>query len=139
MEWDETEPEETKTKRVIDGLLGILGACVESKTVKRFMHTSTTSAVVFDGKDLETRDEASWTDIDFVRNSSMKGNSYAVAKTLAERAALEFGQEHGLEVISLLPTWVHGPFFIPRCPNSVLVFLALILGMFDIYFLSCQS
>nr|QLM00655.1 dihydroflavonol 4-reductase [Ziziphora clinopodioides subsp. bungeana] len=129
MEWDETEPEETKTKKVIDGLLGILKACIESTTVKRFMHTSTASAVVFDGKDSETsRDEDSWTDINFIRNLGLKGNSYAVTKTLAEKTALEFGQEHGLDVISLLPTWVHGPFFIPRCPNSVLVFLALILG-----------
>lgn len=130
MEWDDgTEPEETKTKRILGGLLGILKACHESTTVKRFMYTSSTSTVIFDGKGSDMRDEASWTDVDFMRNLGMQGASYPIAKTLAERMALEFGQEHGLDVICLVPTWVHGPFFIPRCPNSVLVFMALILGI----------
>ena len=39
------EPEEIVTKRTIDGALGILKACLNSKTVKRVVYTSSASAV----------------------------------------------------------------------------------------------
>ncbi|PIN23800.1 Flavonol reductase/cinnamoyl-CoA reductase [Handroanthus impetiginosus] len=128
MEWDEKETEETKTKRVIDGLLGILQASLDLKTVKRFVYTSSATAVVFNGKDLDIMDEDSWTDVEFMRSLGLYGESYVMIKTLAERTALEFGEKHGLDVVTLVPTWINGPFFGPRCPNSVRASLALIFG-----------
>lgn len=131
MEWNEEETEDTKTKRVVGGLLGILQASLESKTVKRFLYTSSATAVVFNGKDLDIIDEDSWTGIDFLRSLALHGDSYVITKTLAERTALEFGEKHGLDVVNLVPTWIHGPFFGPHCPNSVRSCLALIFGMFS--------
>ncbi|KAI3444688.1 hypothetical protein Pfo_001353 [Paulownia fortunei] len=128
MEWEEKETEDTKTKRVIGGLLGILQASLDSKTVKRFVYTSSATTVIFNGKDLNSMDEDSWTDMDFMRSLRLHGGSYVITKTLAERTALEFSEKHGLDVVTLVPTWIHGPFFGPRCPNSVKASLALIFG-----------
>ncbi|MED6160289.1 hypothetical protein PIB30_050198 [Stylosanthes scabra] len=48
-----TEPEELVTKRTIDGTLGILKACLNSKTVKRVVYTSSGAAVSRTGKEEE--------------------------------------------------------------------------------------
>ncbi|KAL7158537.1 hypothetical protein ABFS83_02G150400 [Erythranthe nasuta] len=112
MEWNENETEETKTKRAIGGLLGILQASLDSKTVKRFVYTSSASTVIFNAscKNLDTIDEKSWTDFDFLRSLGLKGASYVITKTLAERTALEFGEKNGssLEVVTLVPPFIHG-------------------------------
>ncbi|KAK4493214.1 hypothetical protein RD792_017916 [Penstemon davidsonii] len=128
MEWDEKETEEAKTKRVINGLLAILQASLDSKTVKRVVYTSSASSVVFNGKELNIIDESSWTDIDYLRSLGLYGDSYVITKTLAETPALEFGEKHGLDVVTLIPTWIHGPFINPRCPNSVRTYMALMFG-----------
>ncbi|KAK6162494.1 hypothetical protein DH2020_002335 [Rehmannia glutinosa] len=128
MEWDEKETEDAKTKRVIGGLLGVLKASLDSKTVKRFVYTSSATSVVFNGKDLNIIDEECWTDIDFMRGLGLYGGSYVITKTIAEKTALEFGEKHGLDVVTLVPTWIHGPFLGSRCPNSVRTSLALIFG-----------
>ncbi|KAG8391666.1 hypothetical protein BUALT_Bualt01G0211000 [Buddleja alternifolia] len=133
MEWDEKETEETKTKRVINGLLGILQASLDSKTVRRVVYTSSATSVVFNGKDLDIMDEECWTDVDYVRSLGVYRGSYVVNKTLAERAALEFGEKYGLDVVTLVPTWIHGPFFARRCPNSVRLSMALIFGYEENY------
>ncbi|KAM7472108.1 hypothetical protein LguiA_010291 [Lonicera macranthoides] len=128
IDFEEHEDEETQTKRAINGTLGILRACLNSKTVKRVVYTSSASAVVFNGKGLEMEDENSWTDVDFVRGIKPFGGCYFISKTLTERAVLEFGEKNGLDVVSIIPTFVHGPFMVPRCPGSVRTSLAMIFG-----------
>ncbi|XVE76968.1 hypothetical protein DITRI_Ditri13aG0023700 [Diplodiscus trichospermus] len=123
------EPEELITERAISGTLGILKACLKSKTVKRVVYTSSSTTVAFNNKDMDMVDESFWTDLDFVREK-LKPNlrSYTISKILTERAALEFGAEHGLDVVTVIPTFVVGPFICPKFPGSVHVSLALILG-----------
>ncbi|KAL3829574.1 hypothetical protein ACJIZ3_018376 [Penstemon smallii] len=99
LDFEEKEPEKTKTKRVVNGVHAILQACLDSKTVKRVIYTS-----------------------------SVTGGAYVVTKTLTEKTALEFGEKYGLDVVSVLPTWITGPFICSHVPDSVLVSLALILG-----------
>ena len=63
------EPEEVLTKRALKGSLGILQACIDSKTVKKVVYTSSASTVVFIGKKhTEVLDEESWSDIDIFRS-----------------------------------------------------------------------
>ncbi|XP_057435471.1 vestitone reductase-like [Lotus japonicus] len=123
------EPEEVVTKRTVDGALGILKACVNSKTVKRVVYTSSGSAASFSGKDGgDALDESYWSDVDLLRKVKPFGWSYAVSKTLAEKAVLEFGEKHGLEVVTLIPTFVVGPWVCPKLPDSVERALVLVLG-----------
>ncbi|KAF5453373.1 hypothetical protein F2P56_028278 [Juglans regia] len=133
---EDKEAEETITKRSIEGALGILNACLNSQTVKRVVYTSSVAAVLYSGKDVDDEvDESVWSDTDFIKALKPYGASYAVSKTSTERAVLEFGEKHGLEldVITIIPSLVIGPFICPKLPNSVSIALAMILGKEDAY------
>lgn len=128
LDFAEKESEETKIKRSKTAMHGILQACLDSKTVKRVVYTSSISAAALSGS--EMIDESSWTNVDLVRSLKAFGGPYVVTKTLAEKAALEFAEEHGLDLVSILPTWTTGPFICPNVPDTVYVSLATILGVY---------
>ncbi|KAG7992793.1 hypothetical protein I3843_02G145700 [Carya illinoinensis] len=136
VDFEDKEPEEIVTKRSIDGALGILNACLNSQTVKRVVYTSSAAAILYNGQDVDDEaDESVWSDVDFIKALKTHGGSYAVSKTLTERTVLEFGEKHGLEldVITIIPSLVIGPFICPKLPGSVSVALAMILGNEDAY------
>ncbi|WCJ22859.1 NAD(P)-binding Rossmann-fold superfamily protein [Euphorbia peplus] len=135
VDFEEKEPEEQITKRAIDGTLGILRACLESKTVKRVVYTSSASAVQFSGKQgVDLLDESVWSDVEFIRSlGKFSFGPYMISKTLTERRALEFGEQHGLDVVSVIPSFINGPFICPKFPGSVHTSLAMILGERDQY------
>jgi nucleoside-diphosphate-sugar epimerase len=54
---------------------------------------------------------------------------YYMAKTLAEQATLQFGSDHGIEVVTIVPSLVYGPSITPTVPNSIEETLALITCM----------
>ncbi|KAL0425855.1 UNVERIFIED_CONTAM: Dihydroflavonol 4-reductase [Sesamum radiatum] len=80
-------------------------------------------------------DESCWTDVEFIRSRSV----YIVTKTLAEKAALDLAEELGLDLVSVIPTWITGPFICAHCPDSVYVSMALILGTFLILLLMLNN
>ncbi|KAJ7962200.1 Dihydroflavonol-4-reductase [Quillaja saponaria] len=127
------EPEEVVNKRTIDGTLGILKACLNSKTLKRIVYTSSASAVVFNGKDIEVMDESFWSDVDYIRSLNSSGDSYFISKTLTEKSALEFAEQHGLDLVTIIPSFVFGPFICPKLPASVYTSLAMVFGDKDQY------
>ena len=90
-----------------------------SKTVNRAVYASSSSAVTFNGKGDEVADESFWSGIDNIKASKLFGWSYAISKTLTEKAVLEFGEENGLDVVTVVPTFVLGPFICPKLPGSV--------------------
>ena len=51
---------------------------------------------------------------------------YLVAKTMAEKAAWEFAKENGLDLVTIQPSLVLGPFITPLMPASIKISLALI-------------
>ncbi|KAK4267770.1 hypothetical protein QN277_024507 [Acacia crassicarpa] len=130
MDFEKNEPEEIITKRAIDGALGILKACLTSKTVKRVIYTSSASACSFNSKEVdEVKDECAWSDVDYLRSFKKSGFwNYAISKTLTEKAVLEFGERNGLDVVTLLPTFVVGPFICPNLPDSILSTLYFAFG-----------
>ncbi|KAB1218953.1 Vestitone reductase [Morella rubra] len=128
VDFEDKEPEEVVTKRSIDGALGILKACLNSRTVKRVVYTSSAAAVVANGKDVDAMDESFWSDAGFLKGLKAFGTSYAISKTLTERAVLEFGEKHGLDVLTVIPSLVVGPFICPKFPGSVRSALAMVLG-----------
>ncbi|MFS7932675.1 putative (3R)-2'-hydroxyisoflavanone reductase [Helianthus anomalus] len=96
---------EVLTEKTVNGALGILQACVDSNTVKKVVYTSSKSAVMFNGKKhTEVIEFIAW---------------YHISKTMTEKAILEFGEKEGLDVVTVHPTFVYGPFLGPECPNSV--------------------
>ncbi|CAJ2671086.1 unnamed protein product [Trifolium pratense] len=131
IDFEQNEPEEIVTKRTIDGALGILKACKNSKTVKRVIYTSSASAVYWQDKEKDVMDESYWSDVNILRNLKPFAWSYAVSKTLAEKAVLEFGEEHGLDIVTLVPTFVVGPFICPKLPGSVYGSLSFLFGDID--------
>ncbi|THG21410.1 hypothetical protein TEA_008506 [Camellia sinensis var. sinensis] len=126
--FEENVPEEVTNERAINATLGILQACVNSKTVKRVVYTSSAFTVLYNDKNLGMIDESHWTDIDYVRAQKPFGASYIISKTLAERAALEFAKDHGLNLVSLIPPMIIGPYLCPHCPGSVYTALAVIFA-----------
>ncbi|KAI3957157.1 hypothetical protein MKW98_002784 [Papaver atlanticum] len=117
-------------KTMIDRNLDILKACLKSKTVKRVVYTSTAAAVVVNqtGFLAEVLDENSWSDVDFCRSVKLPGSSYVIPKTIIEQEALKFGDDNGLDVISIIPSMVVGPFICPHLPFSISMSLGPILG-----------
>ncbi|XP_060218831.1 vestitone reductase-like [Lycium barbarum] len=128
MDFEDEEVDEMKVKSVIAATLAILQACIDSKTVKRVVYTSSDVAVLFNDKGLDIVDESSWSDVDFIKFAKTIVPSYSVCKTLTEKAAIEFAEKKGLELVSILPSWVHGPFITPHCPDTVRIFLGMIFG-----------
>jgi vestitone reductase len=127
-DFEQNEPEEIVTKRTIDGALGILKACKNSKTVKRVVYTSSASAVFWQDKDEDVMDESYWSDENFLRNLKPFAWSYSISKTMAEKAVLEFGEQHGLDVVTIIPTFVLGPFICPKLPGSIYTTLSFLFG-----------
>lgn len=123
------EPEEVVTRRAINATLGILEAAVKSKTVKRVIHTSSTVAVSFNGKNEESPDEDSWSDVDFVRTYLMNfGGTYILSKTLTEKAVIDFAEKSGLDVVTINPSFITGPFSTPNYPESIRMTMPMVFG-----------
>lgn len=58
---------------------------------------------------------------------------YYVAKTLAEQAALRYGIDHGIEVVTIAPSLVAGPSLTPAFPWSIAQTLVPITGNEQFY------
>ncbi|KAM7255962.1 hypothetical protein ACFE04_011703 [Oxalis oulophora] len=129
VDFESKESVEAVTKRALEGTLGILNSCLKFKnTVKRIVYTSSASTVCFNGLNVDVMDESFWTDIDFVKSNFEFGQSYLISKTATEKAALQFAKEHGLDLVTLLPTFVIGPFICPKLPGSVQTSLGMVFG-----------
>ena len=57
---------------------------------------------------------------------------YFIAKTTAEKAAWEFAKEKGLDVVTIQPPVVVGPFVTPSLPPSAKLVLAVLTGTSEI-------
>ncbi|OVA07671.1 NAD-dependent epimerase/dehydratase [Macleaya cordata] len=131
--FEENEADDAMTKKIVESTIDILKACLKSKTVKKVVYTSTAAAVLVNNKGLMEMDESSWTDVDFCRAVKFIGSSYIIPKTLIEQAALKFGEENGLDLVTIIPSMVVGPFICPHLPSSVCLAMSLILGKHDRY------
>ncbi|KAJ9188447.1 hypothetical protein P3X46_003806 [Hevea brasiliensis] len=128
VDFENKEPEEVIVKRTIDGTLGILTACLNSRTVKRVVYTSSASAVEYNDKFVEPVDESFWSDVDYIKSFKSPFAPYKISKTLTEKRALEFVEEHGLDLVTVIPSFIVGPFICPKFPGSVHTAMAMIVG-----------
>nr|I3PLR3.1 RecName: Full=Noscapine synthase SDR1; AltName: Full=Short-chain dehydrogenase/reductase 1; Short=PsSDR1 [Papaver somniferum]AFB74619.1 short-chain dehydrogenase/reductase [Papaver somniferum] len=121
-------------KTCVEGTLRILQSCLKSKTVKKVVYTSSADAamMISNLKAVKEIDETIWSEVDnFISKPEqvIPGlPSYVVSKVLTERACLKFSEEHGLDVVTILPPLVVGPFITPHPPPSVSIALSIISG-----------
>jgi len=104
------DPERDVMKPAINGTLNVLRACSKAKTVKRVVVTSSACAASINESEEQNQciDETCWTDVDFLLTNKPPAWAYPVSKTLAERAALQYGNEQGLDVVTINPVVVAG-------------------------------
>ncbi|VAI33860.1 unnamed protein product [Triticum turgidum subsp. durum] len=109
----------------VTGTTNVLTAA-SAASVERVVVVSSMVAVEINPKDWpqgKIRDESCWSDKEFCRSNE---SWYPVAKIAAEAAALEYGRETGLRVVTLNPALVFGPLLQPTINTS---------SQFLIYFL----
>lgn len=128
MDFLSKDPENEVIKPTVEGMISIMRACKEAGTVRRIVFTSSAGTVNLEERQRPVYDEESWTDVDFCRRVKMTGWMYFVSKTLAEKAALAYAAEHGLDLVTIIPTLVVGPFISASMPPSLITALALITG-----------
>ncbi|KAH9323360.1 hypothetical protein KI387_017999, partial [Taxus chinensis] len=116
-------------KPAIEGTLNVLKACSKSKTVKRVVVTSSVSAVCINSEQLQQdMDESCWSDVTFLQNRKPPTSAYELSKTLAERAAWDYVNEHGLDMVTIIPALVAGPCITPMVPISIELALSPLTG-----------
>lgn len=133
------DPQRDVIDPAVQGTLNVLKSCIKSPSVKRVVHASSAGAIRFSGEDVadQVLDESCWTDVEFCVKNNLYGWPYKVGKTLGERAATEFAQQHNLDLVIINPTLVTGPFLLSRIPNTVKGSLSLITG--DLFRLPFQK
>ncbi|EFH39247.1 dihydroflavonol reductase [Arabidopsis lyrata subsp. lyrata] len=124
MDFESKDPENEVIKPTVNGMLGIMKACVKAKTVRRFIFTSSAGTVNVEEHQKSVYDENDWSDLEFIMSKKMTGWMYFVSKTLAEKAAWDYAEEKGLDFISIIPTLVVGPFITTSMPPSLITALS---------------
>ncbi|XP_062193789.1 cinnamoyl-CoA reductase 1-like [Phragmites australis] len=120
-----TDPELEMLAPAVTGTANVLKAASDAN-VQRVVVVSSMVAVEINPKDWpegKIRDENCWSDREFCRNNE---SWYPVAKIISEEAALEYGRQTGLDVVTVNPGLVFGPLLQPTVNAS---------SQFLIYFL----
>ncbi|KAI5081564.1 hypothetical protein GOP47_0001307 [Adiantum capillus-veneris] len=115
----------------IAGTVNVLKSCSKAPTIKRIVFTSSAASARFTQlEDIPEQrfDESSWTDVEMCVREKPHGWPYFVSKTLSEKKAFELAKEYNLDLVTILPTLVTGPFLIEKLPNSVADALSLVTG-----------
>ncbi|XP_062170309.1 putative anthocyanidin reductase [Alnus glutinosa] len=115
----------------IKGTLNVLKACLQSKSVKRVVFTSsisTATAKDSSGNWRHVVDESCQAAVDHVWNTKASGWVYVLSKRLTEEAAFKFAKENGIDLVSVITTTVGGPFLTLDVPSSIRVLLSPITG-----------
>ncbi|KAK8530297.1 hypothetical protein V6N13_068228 [Hibiscus sabdariffa] len=128
---DPKDPETELVRPAVQGTLNVLEAARKAK-VRRVVLTSSISAMVPNPNwDHETKgpfDESSWTDLEYCKDEQ---KWYPVSKTLAEKAAWEYAEKHGTDVVAINPSTCLGPLLQPNLNASCAVLLQLLQGSKD--------
>ena len=87
---------------------------------------------MFSDNNAQVTDESCWSDVDYIKTLNLKSfaSPYTISKTLVEKRGLEFAQEHGLDLVTVIPPFIVGPFICPNLPASVEAALAMIFGKY---------
>ncbi|XP_020396319.1 dihydroflavanoid reductase-like 1 isoform X1 [Zea mays] len=124
---DSTSKEETLVPAV-NGTLNVLRSCKKNPFLKRVVLTSSSSAVRIrdDGQSSSniSLDETAWSSVPLCEKMHLW---YALAKVFAEKAAWEFAKENGIDLVTVLPSFVIGP----SLSHELCVTASDVLGLFQ--------
>ncbi|XP_057864115.2 dihydroflavonol 4-reductase [Cryptomeria japonica] len=99
----------------VNGILNVMKACAKAKCVRRMIFTSSVTAASpmnDKGEFMQTcLDERCWSPLNFLKSQTTKLAWYMIAKTLVEQEALKYGLNNNIEVVTILPAAVIGPWF----------------------------
>ncbi|XP_030446875.2 dihydroflavonol 4-reductase [Syzygium oleosum] len=124
MDFESKDPENEVIKPTVEGVLSIMRACAKAKTVRRLVFTSSAGTLDVQEHRKPVYYDDDWSDMDFVLAKKMTGWMYFVSKTLAEKAAWKFAEENNMDLISIIPSLVVGPFIMPSMPPSLITGLS---------------
>ncbi|EOA24408.1 hypothetical protein CARUB_v10017659mg [Capsella rubella] len=119
-------PEKELVEPAVKGTINVLEAA-KRFNVRRVVITSSISALVpnpsWPGS--VPVDESSWTDLEYCKSMQ---KWYPISKTLAEKAAWEFSEKHGTNIVTIHPSTCLGPLLQPNLNASCAVLLQLLQG-----------
>ncbi|KAL3603171.1 hypothetical protein D5086_004030 [Populus alba] len=115
-------PEVELIEPAVKGTLNVLRACDEAK-VKRVVIVSSVVAVCMNPSlpKGQVMDENWWSDKEYCRATKQW---YFLAKTKAEKEALEYGKTNELKIVTICPSIIIGPLLQPTMNSSSLYLLS---------------
>ncbi|XP_043723760.1 cinnamoyl-CoA reductase 1 isoform X1 [Telopea speciosissima] len=125
------DPQKELLEPAISGTINALKAAKECG-VRRVVVTSSISAIVPSPNwpaDV-IKNEDCWTDLDYCNHKEIW---YPASKTMAEKAAWEFAEKEGLDVVVVNPGTVMGPVLPPTLNASMTMLLRLLEGCTEEY------
>lgn len=126
---DPVDPQKELVEPAVQGTINVLTAA-KRFNVWRVVLTSSISAMVPNPGWPENKvfDESSWTDLDYCKS---RQKWYPVSKTLAEKAAWEFAEKNGLDVVAINPATCLDQLLQPGLNASCAVLQQLLQGSTD--------
>uniref|UniRef100_A0A803NH92 NAD-dependent epimerase/dehydratase domain-containing protein n=1 Tax=Cannabis sativa TaxID=3483 RepID=A0A803NH92_CANSA len=111
----------------IDGTLNVLRSCKKNPSMRRVVLTSSSSTMrARDDFDPNIPlDELSWSSIELCERLQIW---YVLSKTLAEKAAWEFCNKNGIDLVTVLPSFLIGPSLPPTLCSTASDVLGLLKG-----------
>ncbi|GMI65939.1 hypothetical protein like AT5G19440 [Hibiscus trionum] len=122
------DPQAEMVEPAVKGTLNVLRSCAKVPSIKRVIITSSLAAVMLTGKPLADDvvvDETWFSDPVLCEKSKQW---YMLSKTLAEKAAWEFSEENGIDMVTIHPASVSGPPLQPTVNASLDPIVKLIGG-----------
>ncbi|XP_057769101.1 tetraketide alpha-pyrone reductase 1 [Salvia miltiorrhiza] len=122
-----SDPKAEILQPAIDGTLNVLRSCKKNPWLRRVVLTSSSSTVrirddLLPGVPL---DESSWSSEELCENLKIW---YPLSKTLAEKAAWKFCEDNGIDLVTLIPSFVVGPSLPPVLSSTASDVLGLLKG-----------
>ncbi|KAL6853598.1 hypothetical protein ACP4OV_019627 [Aristida adscensionis] len=120
------DPQNELVEPAVKGALNVLRAAKDCGVGRVVMVSSQTAVVPNPGwPSGKLVDEDSWADVELLKELQLW---YNVSKTLAEKAARDFADKEGLQLVVLNPAWVLGPSLTPSPTASLKLLLQLLRG-----------
>ncbi|KAJ6356899.1 hypothetical protein OIU78_004901 [Salix suchowensis] len=119
--------QETLIDPCIKGTQNVLNSCLKASSVKRVVFTSSSSTVRYrdDLPQIFYLNESHWSDIEYCKRHNLW---YAYAKTVAEKEAWRISKENGIDLVSLIPSFVVGPLLAPEPSSTLLLIQSIVKG-----------